>query len=405
MSPKNKPLAQQNLNHQTKASGTIGTQILSALLATNNFNITIISRDSSPSTFPSHPSITLQKGPYSSPNFLASAFENIDAAIFALGFIAMGEQTTLIEAAAKAGVKWILPTEYAGDGMNEAMVESVPLFHPKRAARRQVEALAERGGGCEGVKWIGVATGPWMEFVRLTFLYFSLSFLTCFSLGGFVLSTTTTILKRGFATDRHLFGSIRFARMIASSKIQETRKLTITPSQTKQSLQRSLFGISPATKTATLYSDSGAFNSSTIPQAGRGIANLLSLPITNPSNPRASLSHYANNFAYISSFLVTQDSLFASIRRATGTTESEWTVKRSTIAEWIGVCLEGMKKGDMKAGAGMTYAYYMGEGKGGNCEEKAKADREVLGLQEEDLDAVVARAVKAGEAPAVVFEK
>ena len=67
--------------------------------------------------------------------------------------------------------------------------------------------------------------------------------------------------------------------------------------------------------------------------------------------------------------------------------------------------MEGMKKGDMKAGAGMTYAYYMGEGKGGNCEEKAKADREVLGLKEEDLDEVVARAVKAGEAPAVVFEK
>ena len=67
--------------------------------------------------------------------------------------------------------------------------------------------------------------------------------------------------------------------------------------------------------------------------------------------------------------------------------------------------MEGMKKGDMRAGAGLTYAYYMGEGKGGNYEEKAREDREVLGLQEEDLDEVVARAVKAGEAPAVVFKK
>jgi hypothetical protein len=67
--------------------------------------------------------------------------------------------------------------------------------------------------------------------------------------------------------------------------------------------------------------------------------------------------------------------------------------------------LEKMKKGDMMAGAAMTYANYMGEGKGGNYEEKAKVDREVLGLQEEDLDEVVARAVKAGEAPAVVFNK
>jgi hypothetical protein len=61
-------------------------------------------------------------------------------------------------------VKWILPTEYAGDGLNEALVDAVPVFHPKRAARKQVEALAER---CEGVKWIGVATNPWMEFVRI----------------------------------------------------------------------------------------------------------------------------------------------------------------------------------------------------------------------------------------------
>jgi hypothetical protein len=104
------------------------------------------------------------KGSYPSPSFLQTAFHNIDAAIFALGFMAMGEQTTLIDAAAKAGVKWILPTEYAGDGMNEAMVEGVPLFHPKRDARRQVEDLSKTH---EGLKWIGVATNPWMEFVSL----------------------------------------------------------------------------------------------------------------------------------------------------------------------------------------------------------------------------------------------
>lgn len=84
--------------------------------------------------------------------------------------MAMGEQATLIDAAAKAGVKWILPTEYAGDGLNEAMVEGVPLFHPKRDARRQVEELA--AGGSEGLKWIGVATGPWMEFVCFFLSFF-----------------------------------------------------------------------------------------------------------------------------------------------------------------------------------------------------------------------------------------
>jgi hypothetical protein len=72
-------------------------------------------------------------------------------------------------------VKWILPTEYAGDGLNEALVDAVPVFHSKRAARKQVEELAER---YEGLKWIGVATNPWMEFVSsMPFLLFL--FLEC----------------------------------------------------------------------------------------------------------------------------------------------------------------------------------------------------------------------------------
>lgn len=74
----------------------------------------------------------------------------------------MDVQKTMIEAAAQAGVKWILPTEYAGDGMNQHMVDNAPLFWPKREARKQVEELAKTH---EGLKWIGVATNPWAEVV------------------------------------------------------------------------------------------------------------------------------------------------------------------------------------------------------------------------------------------------
>lgn len=123
----------------------------------------------------------------------------------------------------------------------------------------------------------------------------------------------------------------------------------------------------------------------------------MSLPLTNPSNPRASLAHYANNFAYLSSFLISQDALFAALQRQTGTAEADWEVERSSIGDWKAACVEGMKKGDMKAGAGLIYVAYMGEGNGGNYEAKAREDREVLGLKEEDLDAVVRRAVEAGE--------
>jgi hypothetical protein len=83
--------------------------------------------------------------------------------------MAMGVQGQMIEAAARAGVKWILPTEYAGDGLNEGMVDAVPLFHPKREARRQIEELSKE---YEGLRWIGVATGPWLEAVSLFFPFF-----------------------------------------------------------------------------------------------------------------------------------------------------------------------------------------------------------------------------------------
>jgi hypothetical protein len=84
--------------------------------------------------------------------------------------MATGVQSQMIEAAARAGVKWILPTEYAGDGLNGGMVEAVPLFWPKREARGLVERLSKE---FEGLRWIGVATGPWLEAVSFcSFLSF-----------------------------------------------------------------------------------------------------------------------------------------------------------------------------------------------------------------------------------------
>jgi len=162
-----------------------------------------------------------------------------------------------------------------------------------------------------------------------------------------------------------------------------------------------MFGINAFECKATLYTDSGSFNTSTLSQVGLGIARLLSLPIENRSNPRGSLQHYGNNFVYISSFLVSQHQLFAAAQKATGTSEADWTIQELTIEDWITQCREAMAQGNMRAGAGLTYAMYMGEGKGGNYETKAKEDREVLGLREENLDEVVARAFAEGQKPKV----
>lgn len=154
--------------------------------------------------------------------------------------------------------------------------------------------------------------------------------------------------------------------------------------------------MNPKNRTATLYTDAGPFNSITLPQAGLGIARLLSLPVTDSSNPRASLQHYANNFVYLSSFLVTQQQIFESLQAATGVKEADWKVEKASIAEKDAALREQFKQGNFMAGAGLTFLWYMGEGRGGNYEEKARQDREVLGLKEENLDDVVKNAVAGG---------
>lgn len=154
-----------------------------------------------------------------------------------------------------------------------------------------------------------------------------------------------------------------------------------------------MFDINAQDKTATLLTDSGAFNTSTLAQVGRGVARLLSLPIQNEANPRASLSHYANGFVYISSFVVEQPQLFEAVVRATGTKKEDWKVQHSDIARKIKIGQDGMARGDMMAGAALMYAMYMGKDMGGNYEDKAAEDRIILSLEEENIDEVVKRAL------------
>lgn len=312
------------------ASGNVGSQILHYLLAATdagkaNFHITLISRSDSKATLPEHASITVKRGAYDDASFLSSAFQDQDVAIFALGFMAMEHQKLMIEAAVDAGVEWILPTEYAGDGANEAMIDRVPLVWPKREARRLIATLsAERNAG--RTKWIGVVTNPWVPF----------------------------------------------------------------------SVQTGMFGIDPYEKKATLYEDAGCFNVSTLEQVGKGVAGLLALPVKDEKDGRRSLQHYANGFVYISSALTTQREMFQAAVKATGTKEEDWMVSHSSCKERLRVAQDAFAKGDFRAGADGTYAVYMGEGLGGDYEEKAKEDREVLGLQVESVDGFVQSAVEKG---------
>lgn len=75
----------------------------------------------------------------------------------------MGQiQLQLIDAAADAGIKWILPTEYGSDNSNKALNEMVPLSAMKAEPRQRIEDAAKTH---PGLSWIGVVTNPWFDYV------------------------------------------------------------------------------------------------------------------------------------------------------------------------------------------------------------------------------------------------
>jgi hypothetical protein len=141
-------------------------------------------------------------------------------------------------------------------------------------------------------------------------------------------------------------------------------------------------------KKATLYNVGDTkFNTSTLAQVGRGVAALLSLP-------DEKLDSYKNRPVYLRSFLISQRDILDSAIRATGTKESDWEIKTQGPEDAIQASREAVAAGNMMAFVGEFYTAHMQEGRGGNYEEKAAKDAEVLGLEKENLDEVVKRVVE-----------
>ena len=72
-------------------------------------------------------------------------------------FAPQDQQTKLIDAAAAAGVPWVLPNEFGGDPLNVEMGKDTFVGDRKTAYRQHIEELGKSS-------WIGVATGFWYEF-------------------------------------------------------------------------------------------------------------------------------------------------------------------------------------------------------------------------------------------------
>ena len=110
------------------AAGNLGPAILDALLAAGSFDVTIITREGSSSTFPS--GVKVVPVDYSSLESLTNAFRGQDAVVSTLAMVAMDTQTRMIDAAIAAGVKRFLPSEFGSDTYNPKS-RSLPVFQGK----------------------------------------------------------------------------------------------------------------------------------------------------------------------------------------------------------------------------------------------------------------------------------
>lgn len=124
------------------ASGNVGSAFLNSLIASGKFNIKVLKRASSSATFPG--GVEVADVDFASFESLKSAFAGQDAVISALGMTGLESQILIADAAASAGVKRFLPSEYGADLANDK-IRQLPIFAPKAKVADHLVDLASKG--------------------------------------------------------------------------------------------------------------------------------------------------------------------------------------------------------------------------------------------------------------------
>ncbi|KAL8960164.1 MAG: hypothetical protein Q9183_005511 [Haloplaca sp. 2 TL-2023] len=152
------------------ASGNVGTPTVSALLKAGTYTITALTRKSSSATFP--PEVKVHKIDDSYPTKdLLSAFKGEDVVIDLLPPSNPKQQNSIVDAAAEAGVKRYIPSEFGSDTSNPKVVEMVPMFATKADILEYLKTKESTG-----MSWTAVVNGAFFDWgLRNGFLGFDLA--------------------------------------------------------------------------------------------------------------------------------------------------------------------------------------------------------------------------------------
>lgn len=141
------------------ASGHAGSTVVSNLLAGGKHKITALTRPDSTNKIPE--SVIVQKVDYTNHSSLVSALQGQDILIISLAVTAPRDTSMkLIDAAADAGVKYIMPNEWgtlAGGAADESVKKDLGMMiEPILKNRQYIES--------KGLTWMSLCCGFWYEF-------------------------------------------------------------------------------------------------------------------------------------------------------------------------------------------------------------------------------------------------
>jgi len=137
------------------AGGNLGSTLLHALTSSpEKFHVSVLSREISSYVPPA--GIQQYRTDYNHAS-LVSAFKGKDAVVSAIYGSATMQQTTLIDAAIEAGVKWFIPAQFGTDVKNDAALKRLPLLGAKNAIINYLEEREEK------ISWTGIETGPFFD--------------------------------------------------------------------------------------------------------------------------------------------------------------------------------------------------------------------------------------------------
>lgn len=146
-------------------TGTIGEPILEALKQ-SSFNLSVINRASSKSTYPGTHVVTVPDD-LNVPDLTRLLKENsIDALVLAIKPAQVAQNMRLIEAAFKSGVKRVIPAEFGSVDSADAKTREVyPIADCKKEARDYLISLQdkERGEVQGNMSWTGLVPAHFFD--------------------------------------------------------------------------------------------------------------------------------------------------------------------------------------------------------------------------------------------------